>query len=78
MRRADNTPELCTSDEILDDTVAVSLDGLLSKGKRLNPDGYFKAGTDSRVSNQLLRDNKLVPESLRKRWEIERLVASVV
>ena len=72
LRRANGSPELRTPDDLLGEA-AGDLEQLPGKGKPLNLDTYFKVDAEHRVANQLLSDNGLIPDQLRKRREIEVL-----
>ena len=72
LRRSNGSPELRTPDDLLGEA-AGDLEQLPGKGKPLNLDTYFKVDAEHRVANQLLSDNGLIPDQLRKRREIEVL-----
>jgi hypothetical protein len=74
LRRADGRPEPRSIDQIIKDAIdAEELEKLPGWGRPIDLEDYFSSGPDQRAANKLLKDNRVLPQSLQDRKDAEQL-----
>lgn len=74
LRSADGRPQHRSIDAAIKDAIdQEDLSQLPSWGKPIDLKGYFASGPEQRAANQLLKDNKVLPQPLQERKEAEIL-----
>lgn len=74
LRRSDGRPEYRSIDDIIKDALdSDDLRRLPGWGRPIDLDDYFSSGPDQRVAHRLLKDNRVLPQSLQDRKDAEDL-----
>ena len=74
LRRSDGRPEHRSIDDIIRDSIDPGdLRNLPGWGRPIDLEDYFASGPDQRVAHRLLKDNRVLPQSLQDRKDAEEL-----
>ena len=73
-RQPDSRPEWRSVDELLAQAIAdEDFAALPGKGQPLDLSAYFASGPEHRIASKLLKDNKVLPQTLQDRRDAEQL-----